>query len=37
VIDKMIVWRDQNHLTATFCANLGPSLDAKLRAVLASP
>jgi hypothetical protein len=37
VVHKMIVWRDGNHLTATFCASLGRALDAKLAAVLASP
>jgi peptidoglycan/LPS O-acetylase OafA/YrhL len=30
VIDNMIVWRDQHHLTATFSATLGPAIDAQL-------
>jgi peptidoglycan/LPS O-acetylase OafA/YrhL len=37
VIDDMIVYRDQQHFTATFATSLGPALDAKLTAVLASP
>jgi len=34
VIDNMIVWRDQHHLTATFAASLGPAIDAQLVAIL---
>jgi hypothetical protein len=34
VIDNMIVWRDQHHLTATFSATLGPAIDEKLVAIL---
>jgi hypothetical protein len=38
VINGMIVFRDQHHLTATFSASLGPVLDQKLVAILdASP
>jgi hypothetical protein len=37
VIDNMIVWRDLHHLTATFAASLGPSLDVQIRAVRAWP
>jgi peptidoglycan/LPS O-acetylase OafA/YrhL len=34
VIDNMIVWRDQHHLTATFAASLAPAIDAQLTAIL---
>ena len=34
VIDNMIVWRDQHHLTATFSATLGPAIDEQLVAQL---
>ena len=34
VIDNMIVWRDQHHLTATFAASLGPVIDEQLVAIL---
>jgi peptidoglycan/LPS O-acetylase OafA/YrhL len=34
VIDNMIVYRDQHHLTATFSRTLAPVLDQKLRAIL---
>jgi hypothetical protein len=34
VIDNMIVWRDQHHLTATFSASLGPAIDAQLVKIL---
>jgi hypothetical protein len=37
VIDNVIVWRDDHHLTATFAATLGPALDAKLVAILNKP
>jgi peptidoglycan/LPS O-acetylase OafA/YrhL len=36
VIDNMIAYRDATHLTATFSASLGPSLDRKLTAILAT-
>ena len=35
VIDGMIVWRDDTHLTATFAASLGPALDRQLATILA--
>jgi peptidoglycan/LPS O-acetylase OafA/YrhL len=34
VINNMIVWRDEHHLTATFSASLGPAIDAQLVAIL---
>jgi hypothetical protein len=34
VINNMIVWRDEHHLTATFSATLGPAIDAQLIAIL---
>jgi peptidoglycan/LPS O-acetylase OafA/YrhL len=34
VIDNMIVWRDQHHLTATFATSLGPAIDEQLTAIL---
>jgi peptidoglycan/LPS O-acetylase OafA/YrhL len=34
VIDNMIVWRDEHHLTATFATSLGPFIDAQLVAIL---
>ncbi len=34
VINNMIVWRDQHHLTATFAASLAPAMDAQLVAIL---
>ena len=34
VINGMIVWRDEHHLTATFSATLGPAIDAQLVAIL---
>jgi peptidoglycan/LPS O-acetylase OafA/YrhL len=34
VIDDMIVWRDQHHLTATFAASLAPAMDEQLVAIL---
>ncbi len=34
VLNGMITFRDQHHLTATFSASLGPALDQKLVAVL---
>jgi hypothetical protein len=34
VIDNMIVWRDDHHLTATFSATLGPAIDAQLVPIL---
>jgi peptidoglycan/LPS O-acetylase OafA/YrhL len=34
VINGMIVFRDQHHLTATFATSLGPYLDQKLVAIL---
>jgi peptidoglycan/LPS O-acetylase OafA/YrhL len=34
VINDMIVWRDQHHLTATFAASLGPAIDEQLVAIL---
>jgi peptidoglycan/LPS O-acetylase OafA/YrhL len=37
VIDNMIVFRDQHHLTATFAKSLGPVIDQQLVALLAPP
>ncbi len=34
VINNMIVWRDQHHLTATFAATLAPAMDEQLVAIL---
>ena len=34
VIDNMIVWRDEHHLTATFSASLAPAIDAQLVGIL---
>jgi hypothetical protein len=34
VINNMIVWRDEHHLTATFSASLGPAIDEQLTAIL---
>jgi peptidoglycan/LPS O-acetylase OafA/YrhL len=34
VIDDMIVWRDEHHLTATFAASLAPAIDEQLVAIL---
>ena len=34
VMNNMIVWRDEHHLTATFAASLGPAIDAQLVAIL---
>jgi peptidoglycan/LPS O-acetylase OafA/YrhL len=34
VIDNMIAWRDQHHLTATFAASLAPVIDEQLVAIL---
>jgi peptidoglycan/LPS O-acetylase OafA/YrhL len=34
VINNMIVWRDQHHLTATFSTSLGPVIDEQLTAIL---
>jgi hypothetical protein len=34
VINNMIVYRDQHHLTATFSKTLAPVLDQKLRVIL---
>jgi peptidoglycan/LPS O-acetylase OafA/YrhL len=34
VINNMIVWRDEHHLTATFSASLAPAIDAQLVAIL---
>ena len=34
VINNMIVWRDEHHLTATFATSLGPAIDAQLVAIL---
>ena len=34
VLDRMIVFRDAEHLTATFSASLAPALDAEIRRVL---
>jgi peptidoglycan/LPS O-acetylase OafA/YrhL len=34
VINNMIVWRDEHHLTATFATSLGPVIDAQLVAIL---
>ena len=35
VINNMIVWRDQHHLTATFSRSLGPAIDQQLVPILA--
>jgi hypothetical protein len=37
VVDHMIVWRDEYHLTATFSASLAPALDEQLAAILELP
>jgi hypothetical protein len=37
VIDRMIVWCDQFHLTATFSASLAPAIDRQLDAILKFP
>jgi peptidoglycan/LPS O-acetylase OafA/YrhL len=34
VINDIIVWRDQHHLTATFATTLGPAIDEQLVAIL---
>jgi hypothetical protein len=34
VINNIIVWRDQHHLTATFATTLGPAIDEQLVAIL---
>jgi hypothetical protein len=34
VLDNMIMWRDEHHLTATFSTSLGPAIDAQLVAIL---
>jgi peptidoglycan/LPS O-acetylase OafA/YrhL len=34
VLNNMIMWRDEHHLTATFATSLGPAIDAKLMAIL---
>jgi hypothetical protein len=34
VINNMIVWRDEHHLTATFARSLGPAIDAQLVAIM---
>jgi peptidoglycan/LPS O-acetylase OafA/YrhL len=34
VINDVIAWRDQHHLTATFAATLGPAIDQQLVAIL---
>ena len=34
VMDGMIMFRDQHHLTATFAASLGPEIDRQLTALL---
>jgi hypothetical protein len=34
VINNMIVWRDEHHLTATFATSLGPVIDEQLTAIL---
>jgi len=36
VINGVIVWRDQHHLTATFALTLGPTIDEQLVAYLNS-
>ena len=37
VINNMIVWRDENHLTATFSASLAPFIEGKLIDILNKP
>jgi peptidoglycan/LPS O-acetylase OafA/YrhL len=37
VIDRMIVWCDESHLTATFSASLAPAIDTQLDAILKLP
>ncbi|MGD0122376.1 MAG: acyltransferase family protein [Candidatus Limnocylindrales bacterium] len=34
VLNNMIMWRDEHHLTATFSTSLGPAIDAQLVAIL---
>ena len=36
VINNVIVWRDQHHLTATFAVTLAPAVDEKLMAILSN-
>ncbi len=36
VINNIIVWRDQHHLTATFAVTLAPAIDEQLVAILAA-
>jgi hypothetical protein len=33
VLNNMIMWRDEHHLTATFSATLGPAIDAQLMGI----
>ena len=33
VLDNMIMWRDEHHLTATFSATLAPAIDAQLMGI----
>jgi hypothetical protein len=37
VMNGMIMFRDQHHLTATFAASLGPEIDRQLVALLNAP
>ena len=34
IVDELLLWRDQTHLTATFARTLWPSLDTQLRKVI---
>jgi hypothetical protein len=34
VLNRMIMWRDEHHLTATFSATLGPAIDVQLVNIL---
>jgi peptidoglycan/LPS O-acetylase OafA/YrhL len=36
VINNMILWRDQHHLTATFAATLAPAIDEQLVVILSA-
>ncbi len=36
VVDELLLWRDQTHLTATFARTLWPTLGARLRKILGS-
>jgi peptidoglycan/LPS O-acetylase OafA/YrhL len=37
IVDNLEVWRDDNHITATYASFLGPALSAELALVMAEP